>query len=101
MADIAEVFKRYGSKYLELFAKKMPPSLKHALYDITNCRSGAFGFHLNSYLPQKTCDFVCKAPTMKKIALYPYSVLRTSKTSWYLLRSESSLLLYSNVHFST
>jgi hypothetical protein len=48
MADIAEVFKHYGSKYLELFAKKMPPSHKRAPYDITNCRSGEFGFHLDS-----------------------------------------------------
>ncbi len=48
MPDIAEVFNRYGSQYLELFAKKMLPSHKRALYDITNCRSGAFGFHLDS-----------------------------------------------------
>lgn len=48
MPEIAEIFKRYGSQYLELFAKKMLPSHKRALYDITNCRNGAFGLHLDS-----------------------------------------------------
>ncbi len=38
---------------------------------------------------------------MKKIALYPNSALCTSKTSYYVLRSESGLLLYSNVHLFT
>jgi hypothetical protein len=48
MPDIAEIFKRYGSQYLDMYAEKMLPSHKRALYDITYCRSGAFGFHLDS-----------------------------------------------------
>lgn len=47
MPDIANIFKRYGSQYLERFAKKMLPSHKRALHDITKCRGGAFGSHLD------------------------------------------------------
>lgn len=48
MLEIADIFRRYGSEYLEKFAQKMLPSHKRAFHDIINCRSGAFGAHIDS-----------------------------------------------------
>jgi hypothetical protein len=48
MPELADIFRRYGSIYLEKFSGLMLPSHKRALNDISKCRTGAFGAHIDA-----------------------------------------------------
>jgi hypothetical protein len=45
--ELATIFRHYGPRYLERFADRMPHIQIRALQDIANCRSDAFGGHLD------------------------------------------------------
>jgi hypothetical protein len=44
--EVADVFRRYGSEYLQKFSKRMPPSHRRAFKDILRCRTSAMGGHI-------------------------------------------------------
>lgn len=46
MAEIAEIFRRYGQNYLDRFGDSMLPSHLRASWDICACRTEALGGHL-------------------------------------------------------
>lgn len=46
MGALAEIFRQYGSQYLELYGDRMLPSHRKALRDILECRTAACGRHV-------------------------------------------------------
>ena len=46
MSPIQEIFKRYGSEYLDRFGDTLPLSHKKVIHAILNCRNGRFGTNL-------------------------------------------------------
>lgn len=46
MIEVADVFRRYGSEYLQKFGERMPPSHRRAFKDILRCRTPAMGGHV-------------------------------------------------------
>ena len=46
MVEVADVFRRYGSEYIQKFGQRMPPSHKRAFKDILRCRTPAMGGHV-------------------------------------------------------
>jgi hypothetical protein len=46
MAELAEIFRRYGPEYIDRFGSKMLPSHKRAMRDIIACRTEEMGGHL-------------------------------------------------------
>jgi hypothetical protein len=44
--EVADVFRRYGSEYLQKFSKRMPSSHRRAFKDILRCRTSAMGGHI-------------------------------------------------------
>ena len=48
MIELGDIFKRYGSAYLGEFSGKILPSHTRAIHDITTCRTGEFGGHIDS-----------------------------------------------------
>jgi hypothetical protein len=41
--EVADVFRRYGTEYLQKFSKRMPPSHRRAFKDILRCRTPVMG----------------------------------------------------------
>ena len=46
MIEVADVFRRYGTEYLQKFGERMPPSHRRAFKDILRCRTPAMGGHV-------------------------------------------------------
>ncbi len=46
VVEVADVFRRYGSEYLQKFGDKMPSSHRRAFKDILRCRTPAMGGHV-------------------------------------------------------
>jgi hypothetical protein len=46
VVEVADVFRRYGSEYIQKFGQRMPPSHKRAFKDILRCRTPAMGGHV-------------------------------------------------------
>ncbi len=46
MIEVADVFRSYGTEYLEKFGKRMPPTHRRAFKDILRCRTPAMGGHV-------------------------------------------------------
>jgi hypothetical protein len=46
MAELADVFRRYGRQYLETFGAAVLPSHRRAIADIAACRTEALGGYL-------------------------------------------------------
>lgn len=46
MVEVADVFRRYGTEYLQRFGDKMLSSHRHAFEDILRCRTAAMGGHV-------------------------------------------------------
>jgi hypothetical protein len=46
VVEVADVFRRYGSEYLQKFGQRMPPSHRRAFKDILRCRTPAMGGHV-------------------------------------------------------
>jgi hypothetical protein len=44
--EVADVFRGYGTEYLQKFGEKMPPSHRRAFKDILRCRTPAMGGHV-------------------------------------------------------
>jgi len=44
--EVADVFRRYGTGYLEKFGERMPSSHRRAFKDILRCRTSAMGGHV-------------------------------------------------------
>jgi len=44
--EVADVFRRYGTEYLQKFGERMPPSHRRAFKDILRCRTPAMGGHV-------------------------------------------------------
>ena len=44
--EVADVFRRYGTEYLQKFSKRMPSSHRRAFKDILRCRTPAMGGHV-------------------------------------------------------
>jgi hypothetical protein len=44
--EVADVFRRYGTEYLQKFSKRMPPSHRRAFKDILRCRTPVMGGHV-------------------------------------------------------
>lgn len=55
MLELGDIFRRYGPEYLEKFSHKMLPSHIRAIGDISNCRTGEFGGHIDSC---KECGYI-------------------------------------------
>ena len=46
VVEVADVFRRYGSEYLQKFGQRMPSSHRRAVKDILRCRTPAMGGHV-------------------------------------------------------
>jgi len=46
VVEVADVFRRYGSEYIQKFGQRMPPSHRRAFKDILRCRTPAMGGHV-------------------------------------------------------
>jgi hypothetical protein len=46
VVEVADVFRRYGTEYLQKFGERMPPSHRRAFKDILRCRTLAMGGHV-------------------------------------------------------
>jgi hypothetical protein len=46
VVEVADVFRRYGTGYLQKFGERMPPSHRRAFKDILRCRTPAMGGHV-------------------------------------------------------
>jgi hypothetical protein len=46
VVEVADVFRRYGTEYLQKFGERMPPSHRRAFKDILRCRTDAMGGHV-------------------------------------------------------
>jgi hypothetical protein len=46
MPELADIFRRYGSEYLDRFGDKLLPSHRRAMEDILRCRTSDLGGHL-------------------------------------------------------
>lgn len=44
--EVADVFRRYGTEYVQKFSEKMLPSHRRAFKDILRCRTPALGGHV-------------------------------------------------------
>jgi len=44
--EVADVFRRYGTEYLQKFGERMPPSHRRVFKDILRCRTPAMGGHV-------------------------------------------------------
>jgi hypothetical protein len=48
MLELGDIFRRYGPEYLDRFSDKMLPSHIRAIDDISGCRTGKFGWHIDT-----------------------------------------------------
>jgi hypothetical protein len=46
VVEVADIFRRYGSEYLQKFGQRMPSSHRRAFKDILRCRTPAMGGHV-------------------------------------------------------
>ncbi len=46
VVEVADVFRCYGSEYIQKFGQRMPPSHRRAFKDILRCRTPAMGGHV-------------------------------------------------------
>jgi len=46
MSNIQEIFRRYGSEYVQRYGSAMPGAHRKVIAAIVNCRSGALGMHV-------------------------------------------------------
>jgi len=46
VVEVADIFRRYGSEYLQKFGQRMPHSHRRAFKDILRCRTPALGGHV-------------------------------------------------------
>ena len=58
--EIAEVFRQFGSSYIDKFGKNMLPSHLRAIDDIMTCRTRAMGEHIKVCLT-KICSTMISA----------------------------------------
>ena len=51
MLEVADIFRRYGEAYLEMYGEKLPSRHRRAFQDILHCRTPALGGYLYAGVP--------------------------------------------------